>query len=277
MEALDDYGSSSSCSSSDSSSAPVSAVVALSSPIERGTTIQTSAVRSQPHVNGNWAGHCYLRLPPCRQRLYSLSAAQQQVKNVVDRLERAGYSGTCQSHLSKNAALHLSLSRTFYLQAANLKPFVQALTKQLSAGAVTPFAVCLDTSGHPPVLLHNDERTRSFLVWPVLQSQQSPLVPLVQRINAGLALYQLPPYYDPPIFHVSLASFVPAISNEILCHSLFLRHSQSSTSSSLSSVSSEEEDHDEGAGGPQMVSEVHVTFGTTQHYTIPLTHPTCHT
>ena len=315
MDALDDYGSTSSSSSSSSSSrsdekgdggkkkkkSPTQSASATSTPplfVERGTVRwitpvvatdeqqqqqqqQLLSVRNQPHVNGIWAGHCYLCLRLSR-RLY-LSSAKQQLKDIVDRLERAGYSGTCQSHLpEKNVELHLSLSRTFYLQAANLEPFLHALTKHLAP--IAPFSLDLDAP--PLLLLHNDERTRSFLVWPVLQP--SPLVQLVRRIDTCLALYKLPPYYDPPIFHVSLASFVPAISDEICqrvwhnnrtsCIKNINKHTSTDNperqeESCSSSSCSENEEEDDNGCGPWMVSNVHVTFGTTKHYTISLCHP----
>jgi len=121
-----------------------------------------------------------------------------------------------------NKYYHVSLSRTFYLQAANLEAFRRALARHVAT--LPPFCLTLGDASQLQ-LLHNDENTRSFAVWPIIgggnsQQPQSPphpmLPPLVRRVDAALALYGQPPYYDPPIFHVSLASFVPAVSERVV-------------------------------------------------------------
>ena len=260
MDALHDFGS-----SSDDEDDVERGVV------HRGSDPSNAVVRSQPHVNGNWAGHCYIRLR--FQRRIQRQVAKG-VECFVHRLERAGYSGNCQSFLpdgdASSAILHLSLSRTFYLQAANLDPFLQGLTKQLAN--VVAFPISLNTFGNQ-LLLHNDERTRSFLVWPILPLASAhdhvpaPLVQLVRFIDACLALYKLPSYYDPPIFHVSLASFVPAVSEHISSrlNNKFDDDDDDIEASSSSSSSSDGEE-----SGLHIISEIHCAFGTAKHFVIPL-------
>ena len=123
-----------------------------------------------------------------------------------------------QAAASEQEELHISLSRPFYLQAGNLEPFVQCLGTKLAQAAVPPFALSLpglnkDGDVSPCSLLHNDDRTRSFaVVATTAPSSGAALREIVRHVDSCLALYRQPPYYDPPVFHVSLASFVPAVS-----------------------------------------------------------------
>jgi len=190
------------------------------------------------------------------------------------------------SEQEQEEELHISLSRPFYLQAANLEPFVQCLGTKLSQAAVPPFALSLpglnyDGDSPPCSLLHNDERTRSFAVQPVVAAPPSALREIVRHVDSCLALYRQPPYYDPPVFHVSLASFVPAVAPAheeaavrlAACWKNSGSRGTNNDESSLplggendSASSGEEEDDD----GQHFITEIYCKFGTTKVYTIPL-------
>lgn len=172
---------------------------------ERGTVTTSSkkvlGIRQQPHVDGNWAGLCYFPV----SEIIASSQRNEQIRRVCAELEMAGYSGHCQIH----DEFHISLSRPFYLQEANLQPFVQALDRRIQESNVLQrFQVEIDCDN--PIILTNDEETRSFLVW---RSLANELLEGVRMCDELLSRYQQPQYYEDPEFHVSLASFVPAIGS----------------------------------------------------------------
>ena len=197
-------------------------------------------VRSHPHVDGNWVGSCCCRL----EESLDDQLVDAAIERVVAMAESGGYKGACLRH----SEFHISLSRAFYLQESNIAPFVDALTQRLHGppGSCAPFPVTIDID--QPALLHNDEATRSFLVWPVY-GHVFPA--LVEQCDTVLARYDQPRFYDPPLFHISLASFVPVLRME------------------LPVVTSENDDVDDDARSG-WIRQVFCKFGTTQLFPIPL-------
>jgi hypothetical protein len=99
----------------------------------------------------------------------------------------------------------VSFSRPFFLQLASIESFQTELRTALSYERA--FTAQIDKE----ILLSNDEETRSFFGWKL---DSSPgLVRLVREIDAVMIKYKQKQYYNPPIFHISLASIhgkVPA-------------------------------------------------------------------
>jgi Uncharacterised conserved protein len=206
---------------------------------------KVSGIRQQRHVIGNWAGLCFL---PVRDAIDSLQV-DRLLSKLCNSLEDVGYSGHCQVHDEH----HVSLSRPFYLHEANLQPFVQTLSVQLSMESTLlgPFDLTVDQSDS--VILTNDDSTRSFLA---CRAHANELEQITNICNRILRNYQQPAFYDDNQFHVSLASFIPALDPNtirLIDDSLLLL--------------------DQGNEGCKSLRMTHICikFGTVQLFEIPLT------
>jgi hypothetical protein len=198
--------------------------------------------RSQPPIRGNWVGHVFIVLQPLIVK--QLKEQQQQATaSWKDQLEVSGWTGRMQSH----DVLHVSLSRPFYMQRGSIQSFVSALKERLQYVATGWLRLLC----YNPTVLCNDEKTRSFLTWPV---DANPfLLTLVRHTNDVLSLYGEPPYYDPPLFHVSIAS-IPGVVATTATNS-------SAEASPVEVV--------------VPVTEIQCTFGSIQSYSIPLSLKPC--
>jgi len=153
--------------------------------------------RSIPHQQGHWAGHIMIPV-----KSFSPSFIRSSIRIFQRRLELHGYSGIVVEHDD----IHISLSKHFSLQASNLESFVQQLKRRLEKERPTKLLV--DTSGN---ILVNDERTRSFWGWSV--QPNTGLRRILSDVDSVLQQYNQPPYYENPIFHVSLASTAEDLSH----------------------------------------------------------------
>lgn len=273
---------------------------------DRDAVSQSLFVRAQPHVRGNWAGHVFVRIPistttvPSEEESSSSSsssssddesgtvsswqsAVNQSVATYRNDLERAGYTGTLVQHTQH---CHLSLSRPFYLQVASIDSFVDQLTARLQLCPVTTIRILSGNNNDSSNILVNEDCSRSFWTWPIQHTVE--LLQMVQAVNVVLQSYHQPVYYDPPHFHLSLASFVADTGTAgstntdtdtvaSLHQDLPKRMRQLATQTSRSN---DEDDNDKGMDAttssastfyfPWTISEIQCTFGTTKSYTIPL-------
>jgi Uncharacterised conserved protein len=101
----------------------------------------------------------------------------------------------------------LSLSRPFYLQEASIESFVSILRDRLQYQQA--FSLKVPNQG---MCLVNEDRNRSFWALPVETSDD--LVATVHAVNEALQHFNQLTYYDPPLFHVSVAS-VPLLLPEL--------------------------------------------------------------
>ena len=143
-------------------------------------------------------------------------------------------------------ALHLSLSRPFYLQKQSIQPFLKDLKKRIQISVPSQF-ICVRVPtreigmkrGHSNVhsklhphshkglsislkqqqhqrerrermmdatILSNDDKTRSFLTVPVTVSGVDPCF-IVSLIDSTMKKYGQRVYYENPQFHLSIASW----------------------------------------------------------------------
>jgi 2'-5' RNA ligase len=204
-------------------------------------------VRSVPHRRGHWSGHVLVPIT-----CFTETSIRKSVVKFQRRLEKQGYSGTVIQH----AHFHLSLSRYFSLQLTFLDSFVQQLTKRLKEEHSTRLYIH-KSSGE---VLVNDEKTRSFWGWKI--QPNNILKRLVQHVDDVLKNYNQPPYYDPPIFHVSLASFAGNLEDF-----------ENNTHEEDESSSEEEDDDEEDNDCYIQVDQIHCKFGTTKNYVIDLQPP----
>jgi hypothetical protein len=197
-------------------------------------------VRTVPHKRGRWSGHVFCPFPHVND---DANIVQSSVTKFQNRLERAGFSGIMVQH----EELHFSLSRHLSFQIGSIESFMKQLATRVSAERSTRLLV--DTTG---VLLVNDEKTRSFYGWRVCPNPT--IHRMLRHVDEVLKNYNQPAYYDPPIFHISLASVTGDISK-------------------LWQESEDMDDNDEeDQDGTTFTSvqKICCTFGTTKKYTIDL-------
>jgi hypothetical protein len=202
-------------------------------------------VRSVPHKQGHWSGH--VRVPidfsSSVKSLIDDDLIDLTVRGFQKRLELSGVTGT----LIRHESIHFSLSKYFSLQLGSIESFVKNLSTRLSMERSITLVV--DTSG---ILLVNDEKTRSFYGWRVRPTPS--LLRILKHVDDTLLNYNQPTYYEPPIFHISIASISGDVSSQL---------NQSSEGDSGS-------ENDDGGPAALKLNEVQCRFGTTKQYSIQL-------
>jgi U6 snRNA phosphodiesterase len=190
--------------------------------------------RAEPHVRGNWAGHVFVRV----ESREALEGASSAVLRFRDLLEGDGYSCV----LCKHEHYHLSLSRPFYLQEASIESFVSILHDRLHYQQAFTLKVL-----NRGLCFANESRNRTFWALPVETSDD--LLSTVQAVDEALKHFNQPTYYNPPSFHVSVASVPLLVTEErILTEPQGLGSNQ------------------------QAVHSISCTFGTTKTFEISLSH-----
>lgn len=195
--------------------------------------------RIVPHVRGNWAGHVFCSLMENDREGEWKQHAEVAIERFRIALEESGWSGTVVSH----GQLHVSLSRPFFLQLASIESFQRELQDALSHER--DFVLQMDEE----LILSNDEGTRSFFGWKL--TRNPALNRIVGQIDAVMLKYKQQVYYDPPIFHVSLASVQGKLFDNVLGNL-------------------EETGDDEIPESLVRARKISCTFGTTKRLDIPL-------
>lgn len=142
--------------------------------------------RETPHLPGHWASHVHIPV-----------SLEPEYTAIIRKLEHFGVSGD----LIPQNDLHISLSRVVYLPTAVLERVRQRLIESLLTFPTRVLTIDTRTIR----TFRNDTKTRTFLSYPVKPT--STLLPLIQAIDKVWTAYHQPTYYDPPEFHVSVASF----------------------------------------------------------------------
>jgi hypothetical protein len=182
--------------------------------------------RTMPHTRGYWSGHVFV---PVVKPLITTKDDNTKVYNddddddddekicpnittnaapTVDNvsmqqvrlaLEHSGWSGT----LIEHSEWHISLSRPFLMPFASIESFLQDINAIVSYEQ----SFVLRVPTQDICVLTNDEGTRTFLAWTCSSSTTANLTRLVRQIDLIMQKYKLKPFYQPPRFHVSFASF----------------------------------------------------------------------
>mmetsp|Transcript_10415 Transcript_10415/g.28677 ORF Transcript_10415/g.28677 Transcript_10415/m.28677 type:complete len:270 (-) Transcript_10415:82-891(-) len=196
--------------------------------------------RTVPHQRGCWWTHVYIPIHPSVIKADGL--LQGRLMDARHIVASAGLEGP----LVRHEEFHISLSRHFALQQGSIDRCVQALRERLQYERTT----CVALSSQNVVLV-NDERTRGFVVWRCSHGMDH-LKRLVGHVDHVLRQYGVEPYYDPPIFHISIASF-PGSAN-------------------LSNGAAQPSPSDDASPPivPVDVSNIMCSFGNNKFYTIPL-------
>jgi hypothetical protein len=177
---------------------------------------------------------------------------------------------------------------------AFIESLVQKLTQRLAGEMSTRVFIEsreVQQQQQQPVacILVNDDKTRSFWCWKV---QSNPiLLRILNHVDACLQEYDQPVYYDPPQFHVSIASFDGDLSSLIPFVDTFWKNRAkmdmtSTTITNGNDKQGQEQVEEEDTGNDDdddddddsntwdcrliKVDRLVCTFGTTKTYTIPL-------
>jgi len=210
-------------------------------------------IRTTPHTRGNWSGHVFCQVHHQDQE----EASSFMIQGFRNELARVGWTGAIILHAKDD--LHVSLSRPFVLQQANIENFVRELTNQLMGVPKTTLHVMSCYQNKHPLLLVNDSGTRSFWGWSL--STNPVMQHIIACVDRALAKYQQPAYYDPPLLHVSLASIPGVVPPEF------------STERIVDWMNMSTDICDEEGiilPNPVPVEQVICTFGTTKKYIISL-------
>jgi hypothetical protein len=162
------------------------------------------------------------------------------------------------SSIVEHEELHVSLSKEFSLQISQLS--------ELVSPNVDPTRLYVSTENE--FLLHNEERTRCFWCWKIAPTSSPTLLHLIQLVDSLLQKYNQPTYYQPPTFHVSVASYPGRIemgennNDDDDDEDDDEDDADSSVASSSSSSSS--------SRAVILVDHIKCTFGTTKEVLIPL-------
>jgi Uncharacterised conserved protein len=250
MDLLEGYGSSDDENDSTSVDNPEERMIVI---VPSSSVPSNTFARTIPHVPGNWAGHVFGSIPiddELRQSLAaSLSRFQEHLKTKFQ--PSTGQQKQLQiiSHLDCDH-LHLSLSRPFALQLASIDSFVTQLNKRLCLLPMMTLRLNLSAEH----LLLNDEKTRSF--WTVPVDTSPTLMAIVEEVDAVLKTYNQPPYYTPPLFHISIGSLVGDLADVTNTTTITIPPPTPTTNSNNLWYF--------------MLKQVECTFGTTKSYSIKL-------
>ncbi|ORY68045.1 U6 snRNA phosphodiesterase Usb1 [Leucosporidium creatinivorum] len=164
--------------------------------------------RSVPHAQGQWASHVYLELIPSDELRKTLEKAlklatpspteTEEQKAAVHSLLPVSAVASKEKTVKEQPPLHLSLSRPLILQTnqrAELRAALAKLTAQTKS-----FSARYATFAW----LENDDKTRRFLGIEIGQGYDA-MKDFVALLNTSLSTLRLPPYYDNPRFHTSIA------------------------------------------------------------------------
>ncbi|GAA5958309.1 hypothetical protein JCM3765_004787 [Sporobolomyces pararoseus] len=159
--------------------------------------------RTQPHVAGQWAAHIYLDLelePTLRRTIKQALRSIEASASCTEELHLLVGSDAISSeaHQDTESSLHISLSRPLYLQT-NQRAQLRASVAKVAA-SFKGFLARYATFG----MLENDEKSRRFLAIEIGQGYEE-LQGIVRKLNVELEAMRLPPYYDTPRFHTSIA------------------------------------------------------------------------
>lgn len=118
-------------------------------------------------------------------------------------------------------SLHISLTKSFFLQKQSIESFLQEVRTFMASTVHTPFCIQIPITSQVQKngekksyicdleILSNDEQTRSFLTIPLegTFTDLSNIKSIVDMMNKVMIKYGLEPYYKDPKFHISISSW----------------------------------------------------------------------
>lgn len=152
-------------------------------------------MRSFPHERGVWATYVYIEYNPEPEFLEMI----EHLRNVS---EKHGIILSCTEDF------HVSLSRTVKLRHHWIQLFVDSLRAHLRC--FIKFKIMFQSLE----VYENEEKTRTFLGLKV-HIGCDYLCKITEKVDACLAEFKLPSFYETPSFHLSCASCVGSKAEQI--------------------------------------------------------------
>ena len=148
-------------------------------------TQHQNRIRCFPHVRGNWATCVFVELKP-----YLL----QDLRTVQEKLHQ----NLGDPNVKIQPDLHLSVSRVVTFQLHWIELFLRKITSEIKL-KVRKFPLYWEPELKVFV---NDDKTRTFVG--ICVRNDAMLKEMVKILDKELVELKLQPFYDPPVFHVSL-------------------------------------------------------------------------
>eukprot|EP00729_Bicosta_minor_P001842 gene1842-24266_t len=145
-----------------------------------------------PAVAGNWQTHIRILLPQSDELDDACGVLTQHLTSTQLRMRPVS-----------STSRHVSLSRTVVLRMHQIDGFVARLRHHVRNTA--PFQVEFDGLQQ----YYNEDRSRGFLGW-VCRRGRLEICSLIDRVDAALAEFGLPPFYADRNMHASLTSWMEA-------------------------------------------------------------------
>jgi len=167
-------------------------------------------IRSFPHVEGQFATHVFFEVPihtfahciPCPGRING--DGQDALRNWQSVIRKMSASvPEIVDMMEGDAPLHISLSRTVPITSMQISSLLSELRKAIQK---IKKPQRLRIGPHASVLV-NDEKTRTFVTLSVreMEGGQSSIQKCIDAVSKVFIRHGLPPYYDNPEIHVSVA------------------------------------------------------------------------
>ncbi|XP_030765823.1 U6 snRNA phosphodiesterase isoform X2 [Sitophilus oryzae] len=141
-------------------------------------------VRSFAHERGNWPSYICIPFEAHMGLQNFLLAIKKIVPEYIE--------------LKQCNDFHISLTKTVILRYIWITPFVQSVQEYIKC-----FNKFMIVFGNAKVYC-NEEKTRTFIGIEIKSGYDS-LLKIVENLNHSLSEYKLPPFYEDPSFHMSIA------------------------------------------------------------------------
>ncbi|KAH3768492.1 hypothetical protein DPMN_169705 [Dreissena polymorpha] len=150
-------------------------------------------LRSFKHEEGNWATLVYALYSGCEEDHFA--RLQSELFRCLRPLE-----------FQPMEDYHMSLSRTVTLR----HHWIEDMREMLRTSFAEQPSSCCEVCGL--AVLSNDEKTRSFLTLTV-SCADDVLESYTSAVDKCFKEYNLPPYYKPPLFHISIGWCLGDVTN----------------------------------------------------------------
>lgn len=168
------------------------------------TDVHAGKIRSFEHVAGSFPTHVFIPLYPCHAARVQLESLVARICEVIPGLR--SMEEVCTE--SGRIGLHLSLSRTCPTRRLQHSTILQGLTKQLRRQPEWAPVSAVEFDAEHPIVLSNDDRTRTFVCLQLHASMTSVhrhLNAFVSAVDGVFRQHALQTYHVNPVHHISIA------------------------------------------------------------------------
>jgi U6 snRNA phosphodiesterase len=149
--------------------------------------------RQIEHIDGNWASHIFIE--PAEDFLLKFTDFIAQVESKFKDIKSV-------------SSPHVSLSKMFILKYHWIDNFFKVLTQNV---VFKSFSLEFSTQ---LTFLSNEDKSRHFACLLIEDSSRAQIQSIVNQIDESLKEFQLPAYYENPIYHISLLWKLSEFSKE---------------------------------------------------------------